>query len=52
MACHFVAAVTELSFPSVCIWTPPRLQVIGMWQLARLHTYIRPLQLAYADAGP
>jgi hypothetical protein len=36
----------------VCIWTPPRLQVIGLWQLARLHTYIRPLQVAYDDAGP
>jgi hypothetical protein len=36
----------------VCIWTPPRLLVICQWQLARLHTYIRPLQMAYADAGP
>jgi hypothetical protein len=34
------------------IWTPPRLQVIGLWQLARLQTYIRPLQVAYDDAGP
>ena len=37
---------------SVCIWTPPRLQVTCQWQLARLHTYIRPLQVAYDDAGP
>ncbi len=34
------------------IWTPPRLQVICLWLLARLHTYIRPLKLAYVDAGP
>jgi hypothetical protein len=43
---------TRESFTSVRIWTPPRLQVIGLWQLARLHTYIRPLQMAYDDAGP
>jgi len=35
-----------------CIWTPPRLLVTCQRQLARLHTYIRPLQMAYADAGP
>ena len=34
------------------IWTPPRLQVNGLWQLARLQTYIRPLQMASTDAGP
>jgi hypothetical protein len=28
------------------------LQVTCQWQLARLHTYIRPLQVAYVDAGP
>jgi len=37
---------------NVRIWTPPRLQVICQWQLARLHTYIRPLKMAYVDAGP
>ena len=37
---------------NVRIWTPPRLQVICSWLLARLHTYIRPLKLAYVDAGP
>jgi hypothetical protein len=45
-------AAAEKSNLSVCIWTPPRLQVIDLWQLARLHTYIRPLQVAYDDAGP
>ena len=35
----------------VRIWTPPRLQVTGLWQWARLHTYIRPHKLAYVDAG-
>ena len=37
---------------NVRIWTPPRLQVICQWLLARLHTYIRPLEMAYVDAGP
>jgi hypothetical protein len=39
-------------FLSVRIWTLPRLQVTCQWQLARLHTYIRPLQVAYDDVGP
>jgi hypothetical protein len=48
---HWLLFTQELL--KVRIWTPPRLASnLLMADVARLHTYIRPLQLAYVDAGP
>jgi hypothetical protein len=41
--CSWPIPVLRVAILSVSIWTPPRLQVTCQWQLARLHTYIRPL---------
>jgi len=37
---------------NVRIWTPPFCKQAVMTDKARLRTYIRPLKLAYVDAGP